>query len=601
MDSSTIVVMARRNRHRASSRNYQKKNSSSFEENGNQSENDLSAAPVEQPPFHVDKGKLRDEALERAKNRPIRERILAFFRRQQSKDYKELIINTEALERRVAMMENGILQAFDIERLDKERMVGAIFKGKVQNLEAGLKAAFVDIGQEKNAFLHYWDMLPGANNDPSVEIVRENKKKSKGRNEAKSVSDIPRVFPIGSEIVVQITKAQIGSKGPRTTTNLSLPGRFLVLMPYAGQCGISRKIEERSERTRIKRIIGNLPLREGMGVIVRTAGQNKPERFFVRDLHILMQQWDQIEAKIKSEKEPTLLYEEPDLIGLTARDFLTDDIDRVQVDNQADFNRLIETIQKVSPKSKSKVSFFDEEIPIFQRFNVERQIEQTFMRRVLLPSGGEIVMEETEALVSIDVNTGSHKGDRKDGKNFILQANIEAAVEVARQMRLRNLGGLVIVDFIDMKSKGDQKKVFQKMKSAMADDKSKHNILPISQLGIMQITRQRHDESNSSGVYEPCPYCKGRGIVKSPRSVSIEIQRLITNAVRAQITDNSESNPKIKVFLHPRTLRRLRGPDSSLIKRLELNYNLEINFEAAETYHIENYKIIDEVSGKEIR
>ena len=593
--------MARRNRHRASSRNYKKKNSSSSEENGNQSENDLSAAPVEQPPFHVDKGKLRDQALERAKNRPIRERILAFFRRQQSKDYKELIINTEALERRVAMMENGILQAFDIERLDKERMVGAIFKGKVQNLEAGLKAAFVDIGQEKNAFLHYWDMLPGANNDPSVEIVRENKKKSKGRNEAKSVSDIPRVFPIGSEIVVQITKAQIGSKGPRTTTNLSLPGRFLVLMPYAGQCGISRKIEERSERTRIKRIIGNLPLREGMGVIVRTAGQNKPERFFVRDLHILMQQWDQIEAKIKSEKEPTLLYEEPDLIGLTARDFLTDDIDRVQVDNQADFNRLIETIQKVSPKSKSKVSFFDEEIPIFQRFNVERQIEQTFMRRVLLPSGGEIVMEETEALVSIDVNTGSHKGDRKDGKNFILQANIEAAVEVARQMRLRNLGGLVIVDFIDMKSKGDQKKVFQKMKSAMADDKSKHNILPISQLGIMQITRQRHDESNSSGVYEPCPYCKGRGIVKSPRSVSIEIQRLITNAVRAQITDSSESNPKIKVFLHPRTLRRLRGPDSSLIKRLELNYNLEISFEAAETYHIENYKIIDEVSGKEIR
>ena len=449
--------------------------------------------------------------------------------------------------------------------------------------------------------MHYWDMLPGANNDPSVEIVRENKKRSSGKNEAKSVADIPRVFPIGSEIVIQITKAQIGSKGPRTTTNLSLPGRFLVLMPYAGQCGISRKIEERSERTRIKRIIGNLPLREGMGVIVRTAGQNKPERFFVRDLHILMQQWDQIEAKIKSEKEPTLLYEEPDLIGLTARDFLTDDIDRVQVDNQADFNRLIETIQKVSPKSKSKVSFFDEEIPIFQRFNVERQIEQTFMRRVLLPSGGEIVMEETEALVSIDVNTGSHKGDRKDGKNFILQANIEAAVEVARQMRLRNLGGLVIVDFIDMKSKGDQKKVFQKMKSAMADDKSKHNILPISQLGIMQITRQRHDESNSSGVYEPCPYCKGRGIVKSPRSVSIEIQRLITSAVRAQITDSSESNPKIKVFLHPRTLRRLRGPDSSLIKRLELNYNLEINFEAAETYHIENYKIIDEVSGKEIR
>ena len=564
--------------------------------------NDLTRAPTEPKPIHIDKKELRESALDRAKNRPIRERILSFFRREKDKDYKELIINTEALERRVAMMENGILQGFDVERLNEDRMVGAIFKGKVQNLEPGLKAAFVDIGQEKNAFLHYWDMLPGANNDPSIEIVRENKKKSSGKNEAKSIKDIPRAFPIGSEIVVQITKAQIGSKGPRTTTNLSLPGRFLVLMPYAGQCGISRKIEEKSERTRLKRILSNLSLREGMGVIIRTAGQNKPERFFDRDLHLLLQQWDEIEAKMQSQDSPAFLYEEPDLIGLTARDFLTDDIDRVQVDNKDDYNRLIETIQRISPKSKSKVSHFDEEIPIFERFNVERQIEQTFMRRVLLPSGGEIVMEETEALVSIDVNTGSHKGDRKDGKNFILQANIEAAIEVCRQMRLRNLGGLVIVDFIDMKNKNDQRKVFQKMKASMADDKAKHNILPISQLGIMQITRQRHDESNSSGVYEPCPYCNGRGIVKSPRSVSIEIQRKITSAVRrSRLEPSMERNLKLKVFLHPSTLRRLRGPDSKLVERMERNYDLQIEFEASDSYHLENFKIIDLATDQEVR
>ena len=564
--------------------------------------NDLTRAPTEPKPIHIDKKELRESALDRAKNRPIRERILSFFRREKDKDYKELIINTEALERRVAMMENGILQGFDVERLNEDRMVGAIFKGKVQNLEPGLKAAFVDIGQEKNAFLHYWDMLPGANNDPSIEIVCENKKKSSGKNEAKSIKDIPRAFPIGSEIVVQITKAQIGSKGPRTTTNLSLPGRFLVLMPYAGQCGISRKIEEKSERTRLKRILSNLSLREGMGVIIRTAGQNKPERFFDRDLHLLLQQWDEIEAKMHSQDSPAFLYEEPDLIGLTARDFLTDDIDRVQVDNKDDYNRLIETIQRISPKSKSKVSHFDEEIPIFERFNVERQIEQTFMRRVLLPSGGEIVMEETEALVSIDVNTGSHKGDRKDGKNFILQANIEAAMEVCRQMRLRNLGGLVIVDFIDMKNKNDQRKVFQKMKASMADDKAKHNILPISQLGIMQITRQRHDESNSSGVYEPCPYCNGRGIVKSPRSVSIEIQRKITSAVRrSRLEPSTERNLKLKVFLHPSTLRRLRGPDSKLVERMERNYDLQIEFEASDSYHLENFKIIDLATDQEVR
>ena len=247
-------------------------------------ENDLSSAPVEPDPVLIDKNILRVQALERARNRPIRERILAFFRREKNKDYKELIINTEALERRVARIENGILQAFEVERLSEDRMVGAIFKGKVQNLEPGLKAAFVDIGQEKNAFLHYWDMLPGANNDPSIEIVRENKRKSHGKSEIKSVKDIPKAFPIGSEIVVQITKAQIGSKGPRTTTNLSLPGRFLVLMPYAGQCGISRKIEEKSERSRLKRFITSLSLREGMGVIIRTAGQNKPEEFFLSRL-----------------------------------------------------------------------------------------------------------------------------------------------------------------------------------------------------------------------------------------------------------------------------------------------------------------------------
>jgi len=590
--------MARRKRRKATDN--QNSQISPQSADTDQAENDLSVAPLEPKPVRIDKNELRSSALQRAKSRPIRERILAFFRRQKNEDYKEIIINTEALERRVAIMENGILQGFDIERLDKDRMVGAIFKGQVQNLEAGLKAAFVDIGQEKNAFLHYWDMLPGANNDPSVEIVRQNKKKTSGKDEAKSVSDIPRVFPIGSEIVVQITKAQIGSKGPRTTTNLSLPGRFLVLMPYAGQCGISRKIEDKAERKRLKRIIANLSLREGMGVIIRTAGQNKPERFFVRDLHLQMQQWDQIEAKIKSEKKPTLLYQEPDLIGLTARDFLTDDVDRVQVDNRDDYERLINTIQRISPKSKSKVSLFEEKIPIFERFNVERQIEQTFMRRVLLPSGGEIVMEETEALVSIDVNTGSHKGKRKDGKNFILQANLEAASEVARQMRLRNLGGLVIIDFIDMKNRGDQRKVFQRMKGAMADDKSKHNILPISELGIMQISRQRHDESNSSGVYESCPYCKGRGIVKSPRAVSIEIQRVISAAVR-RFYSQGEASISLKVFLHPTALRRLRGPDSDLLKKLEKNYGLSVTFEAAETYHMENYKIIEEKSEKEIR
>lgn len=597
------IDMARKTRRRHNHRKNRKSQNVETTVSDASIEDQLKEAPEEPEPQLIDKGDLRQEAQERAANRPIRERILSFFRRDDGqKDYKEIIINSEALERRVALLQNGVLDDFSVERKEEDRMVGAIFKGKVQNLEAGLKAAFVDIGQDKNAFLHYWDMLPGAgNNDPDLEIVRENKGKNSGRTEAKSIKDIPKVFPIGSEIVVQITKGQIGSKGPRTTTNLALAGRFLVLMPYGGQCGISRKIDDRTERNRLKRIITNLSLREGMGVIIRTVGESKPEKFFDRDLQLLLQQWDEIEAKMKTVRGSACLYQEPDLIGLTARDFLTEDVDRVQVDKKEDYDRLIESVQKISPKSKSKINHFDEEIPIFERFSVERQIEQTFMRKVPLPSGGEIVIEETEALVSIDVNTGSHKVDRKDGKNFILQANIEAGVEVARQLRLRNLGGLVIIDFIDMKNKGDQRKVHQRMKAAMSEDKAKHNILPISQLGIMQITRQRHEESNTSGIYDDCHYCSGRGIVKSSRSVSIEIQRRIISAVRQVKVDLTRRDIKFKVYMHPSSLRRLRGPDASLIGLMERNYDITLTFEASESFHVENFKVIDELTDKEIR
>ena len=201
----------------------------------------------------------------------------------------------------------------------------------------------------------------------------------------------------------------------------------------------------------------------------------------------------------------------------------------------------------------------------------------------------------------MDVNTGGHKSDRKDGKNFILQANVEAAVEVARQARLRNLGGLLIIDFIDMKNKGDQQKVYRRMKQVMANDKAKHNILPISQLGIMQITRQRHEESNASGIYEGCPYCSGRGIVKSPRSVSIEIQRRITSAVRSIRGNETRRELKFKVYLHPNNLRRLRGPDAELVTSMERNYDLTLSFEAAESFHVENFKIIDDETEQELR
>lgn len=565
---------------------------------------ELRSPPKEEIVDSIPNSKLRKESKERAKKRPILQKIASAFTRSKDESYRELIINDEPLETRVALLVDGVLEKFEVERRGENRMVSAVFAGKIQNLEPGLKAAFVDIGQEKNAFLHYWDILPAAN-DNTIEIVRQNESaEQKKRKEAKiGLKDIPKHYPIGTDIVVQITKGQIGSKGPRTTTNISLPGRFIVLMPFSGQCGISRKIESKQERDRLKAIIQNLKIPEGMGIIIRTAGEGKKLRYFVRDLHMLLKKWNKITTKMEDSEEPCQLYEEPDLVERTVRDFLTEEIDRVLIDNQESFNRIGQLVAEISPRSKRKISHFGNDIPIFERFNIERQIEQTFQRRVPLPSGGELVIEETEALVAIDVNTGSHRGKEKDGKDYIVQANLEAASESARQIRLRNIGGLIILDFIDMKNKRDRKAVYDRMRREMQKDKAKNHVLPISQLGIMQMTRQRHSESTTSGIYTSCPYCTGRSIVKSPRAMSVEIQRKIVSVIRHIRNSERVAGDKIdiRILLHPTNLERLRTVDEEHLIEIENAYNATLSFRADPAYHVENFKVLDAQSGQELR
>ena len=572
---------------------------SEITETFNEYSEEMQTPPSDKMAKVIDKKKLKNQSNKRAKKKPLLQKIVAVFKKEKSK-FKELIINSEPLEKRVALLVDGVLEKFEVERVEQQSMVGAIFKGKIQNLEPGLKAAFVDIGQPKNAFLHYWDILPAAN-DSGIEIVRDNKTKEQQNRDKITIKEIPSRYPIGTDIVVQITKAQIGSKGPRTTTNIALPGRFLVLMPYAGQCGISRKIEDRKERSRLKKIISKLTLPEGMGLIVRTAGEGKRLRYFIRDLHMLLKEWNQIQENIQQTEKPQMVYREPDILGLTVRDFLTEDIDRVLVDDKGSYQDVIDTVSQISTRSRSKIVHFDENIPIFERFNIERQIQQTFMRKVPLPSGGEIVIEETEALVAIDVNTGGHKGAAKDAKNFIVNANIEAAHEAARQIRLRNMGGLIIIDFIDMKNKKDRNTILRIMRDEMSKDKAKSHVLPISQLGILQMTRQRHQESNTSGMYDMCPYCYGSGSVKSARTISVEIQRKLVSVCRHHIAkDRSKSELYVKVLLHPVVLERLRKEDEALLLEIEETYNVQMSFRSDPNYHVENFKIIDFHTGKEI-
>jgi ribonuclease G len=561
---------------------------------------ELKSPPPEGMAEPVDPGQIRADARERAKKRPLIAKIIDSFRKEK-KPFRELIINAEPLEKRVALLNDGILDKFDIERgSGEDRIVGGIFKGRIKNLDPGLKAAFVDIGLPKNAFLHYWDILPAAV-DSSIEVVRVNKSSKQKKNEKLTVKDIPGLYPVGTEIVIQVSKGPIGTKGPRTTTNLSLPGRFIVLMPYSEQCGISRKIEDPKERQRLKKIINDLTIPEGMGIIVRTAGEGKKTRYFVRDLHILLKKWDEISRRMESERSPVTLYQEPDLVERTVRDFLTEDIDRVLIDNADEQHRVIDLVAQISSRSRSKINLYADSIPIFERYNIERQIEQTFQRQVPLPSGGQIVIDETEALVAIDVNTGSHKAREGDEGNTIYQVNCEAVQEIARQIRLRNIGGLIIIDFIDMKQRRHRNAVYSKMRDAMANDKAKNHILPISPLGIMQMTRQRQQESTSSGLYTDCPYCRGRGIVKSATTVSVEMQRKLASVVRRIRSRDPNRDLHIRILVNPGVLERLRSEDADLLVRLEKNYNIALTFRADPNYHVENFKILDADTGDEMR
>ena len=560
-------------------------------------DDELRLPPKQQTGTKVDQDKLRAEASQRAKKRPLMTKIIEKFKGQK-KPYRELIINSEPLETRVGSLVDGILDKFDIERRHSaQRIVGGIFKGRIKNLDPGLKAAFVDIGMPKNAFLHYWDIQP-QDADSSIEVVRVNRSSKKKQPKKIPLKEIPNHYPIGTEIVIQITKGPIGTKGPRSTTNLSIPGRFIVLVPFSDQCGISRKIEDNKERARLKKIIRDLTIPEGMGIIVRTAGEGKKARYFVRDLHILLQTWEKIQKKMDTAKAPSCLYKEPDLAERTVRDFLTEDIDRVLIDNAEDHERISETVAQISKRSTSKIQLYQDSIPIFERYNIEKQIEQTFQRQVPLPSGGAIVIEETEALIAIDVNTGSHK-NKGNENDTIFQVNCEAAEEVARQIRLRNIGGLIIIDFIDMKQRRHRNAILTRMRDAMSTDKAKTHILPISPLGIMQMTRQRMQESTSSGLYVDCPYCRGKGIVKSATTVSVELQRKLSGIVRRARARNSnlEKAIKLRILVNPAIIDRLREEDADLLISLEKDYNAQLTFRADPNFHVENYRVIDVETG----
>ena len=505
----------------------------------------------------------------------------------------KLVLSVEKLETRVALLEGGRLEEYSVERKSSRNIVGSVYKGKVKNIEMGLKAMFVDIGFEKNAFLHFWDAIPAALDSGIEEIDRKSNKRPRKRI---TVKDIPSIYPVGSDVIVQVTKGPIGTKGPRVTTNLSFAGRYLVLMPFSDRSGISRKIEEPKERERLRKVLRQLEIPEGVGVIIRTVGEGQRARYFVRDLRVLLDQWGKVDQAIRENPAPCRLFEEPDLVERTVRDFLTEEINEILCDDRGATDRMTDMIGQISRRARNRVRHYDGATPIFETYGVQKQIDDAFHRQVWLKCGGYIVIDETEALVAIDVNTGRNKGGR-DVEKTILQTNLEAADEIARQLRLRNIGGLIIADFIDMKSRRDQQAVYNLMKERLKRDKARTHVLAISLLGLMEMTRQRAQESLSDTIYENCPYCGGRGVVKTTMSTSVELHRTLNTIMRRY----QDSIHDIRVILNPDVLKRLKEEDEELLVELERRYAGRLMFRGDPAFHHEKFVITDANTGAELK
>ena len=532
---------------------------------------------------------------------------------------REILVNVEKLETRVAVMENGRLEEFMVEHPEDERLVGCVFKGRIQNLQDDLQAAFVDIGLKKNAFLHYWDMQPdfdafldeiddGDEEEEDGKNGRNGKGGKNGKNgkggkngkrrgkpQKLTNEEIHEKFKPGSEIIVQVTKGPISTKGPRVTTNLSIPGRYLVMMPGDAARGVSRKIGDAEERKRLKKILDRLLVPAEVGLIVRTAGVGAKGSSFARDMRNLLESWHELQANVKNLRAPCCVWQEPDLVERVVRDWLTEDIDTVLVDDEKTFEKLRDVTSRISRRARGKVRRYEGADNIFERSGIERQLRDAFNRQVKLKSGGYLVIDETEALIAVDVNTGHHKG-KGSQEDAILEVNLEAVEEVARQLRLRNIGGLVVLDLIDMKSRKHQKQVYRALKDALKRDRARTNVLEISELGLLEMSRQRHEESILSMLSSTCPCCSGHGVVKSPLAISIELQRQLTALLRKA---DAEKHPFVpKIVISPAVMQRLRTEDAQILAQLQAQFNTKLTFVSELHRHPESYSILDAESGQ---
>lgn len=499
---------------------------------------------------------------------------------------QEIFINSTPQESRIAITEDGVLAEFLIERKEERGIAGNIYKGKVARVLPGMQAAFVDIGMEKAAFLHASDfyavpedvqLITASAEDVDFEEVPKPPPPSRRL-------PLERRISTGEEILVQVAKDPLGTKGARITSHVSLPGRYMVFMPNTKHMGISRRIESEDERKRLKEIAQSLRTEEG-GFILRTACEGRSKREIQRDLSFLTKLWKRIQKKATTAPAPSLIHQDLDLITRAIRDFFTTETAQVVVDSAKDHRRIVDFVRNFMPRLKSKIVLYNDKEPLFDRYGIEDKIEKALERRVWLKSGGYIIIERTEALTAIDVNTGRFVGKRSQ-EETIFKTNLEATQEIVRQLRLRNVGGLIIIDFIDMEKEGNRKKVYEALKEALKKDKARTNILKISELGLVEMTRQRTRESLENQLLSPCPHCEGRGRVKSPVTVAYGVLR----AIKKQEM-NVENGRNIIVRMHPDVANFLYDEKTNSLDSLEREINHKIIIKASQELRQEQYEI----------
>ncbi len=493
---------------------------------------------------------------------------------------KEIFISVEAQETRIAITEDKRLEEFYVERIDDARLVGSIYKGRISSIVPGIGAAFVDIGLPKNGFLYVADIIEPSSDE---EAILEGEP-AHHRGEAKRRSRIEELVKPNQDILVQVLKEPLGTKGARLTSHISLAGRYLVLMCHDPRLGISKRIEDQKERARIRDILGPLRPSPDTGLIVRTAGMGKGEKEFDRDAKYLAQLWQQIKRAEHKANAPAGVYQEYDLALRIIRDSFTEDVHRVMVDSRIELRRVAKFLHTLMPGVRVHLDLYQGEEPLFEREGLEEQIATLFDKKVSLPSGGGIVVEQTEAMVVIDVNSAHFVGKR-NLEDTAFQVNKEAAVEVARQLRLRDVGGIVAIDFIDMEHQEHRHELMRLLEQSLERDRAKTNLVSFSEICVAELTRQRMRRSMETVSHQTCPYCAGRGTVKSVVTVAIQAIRQIKRSLK------QARNKTLELFVHPQVALRLLQEDRPSLSAIEAQTRSRILIMSDPTLHVEQIKV----------